>query len=178
MFKIEDHGVGEPHPLGDASDVVTDRVARGRVAARRRWVFRTTLMLVVTAVTLVLVLTWRRDQSTIQSAHGSLRSVTTDLQNAYDETGYLPSSFNKRGVTYYGNYADYAQKTSEPVILAHSGRVSLRLARDGHVVLSFEGGRVRQDWMSERELQVELQKLHVRYSAHIESIRSRPPELP
>ena len=140
-----------PSPYFSAG--LTDPILATRARARRRWAARTTVVLSLTGILLVLTVVWRRDTDTRNSwlrfAHRSAVAVQAQL----DQTGLLPADLPPAGGSYsfhYASYYDrfYAQRVSRPVLIAISPVVPLTFRSDGRSVLIYENGKVRAAWMT------------------------------
>jgi hypothetical protein len=121
--------------------------------ARRRWVFRTTTLLALTAVALCFFVAWRRDQMIISSRLQMLAGPVAQLQAEVNQLGWLPAlppEMSHEAFTYYVSDADrhYVSQTSDPVIVAVTAPVRLVLVEDGQAVIVYHKGKLEAKWMT------------------------------
>ena len=120
--------------------------------ARRRWVFRTTILLAVTAVALCFFVAWRRDQMMISTRLQMLADPVARRQAQVNQLGRLPAQPPEMGheaFTYYVSDADrhYVSQTSDSVIIAVTAPVQLVLMEDGRAVIVYYKGKLEAKWM-------------------------------
>lgn len=124
-----------------------------RRTARRRWVFRTTTLLAMTAVALCFFVAWRRDQSVISTRLQMLAGPVAQLQAQVEQIGRLPAQppeMAHEAFTYYLSDADrhYVSQTSDPAIVAVTAPVQLVLMEDGRAVIVYHQGKLEAAWMT------------------------------
>ena len=72
---------GSVHPPRDVEAPLGQRALDHKVQTRRRWVFRTSAILSLTAVLLCSLVTWRRDEITMADYLRSLAEPAVELQD-------------------------------------------------------------------------------------------------
>ncbi len=180
MPMIRELRVGTPGPFREADRGADERLLAGRARARRRWAIRTSLILLLTAATLCIFVTWRRDRMTVAWRLLSLKPAVATLQQRIDKFGMLPSVVPGLEKCYYASDSErfYAMNAAEPVIIAYQPRTHLMLRDNGRAVIIYEGGTVRQEWLPETGFRGTWRQQQERMKIFEEKMRSRPPELP
>ena len=185
MPMIDELRVGTNRPARDTGGIVDQRVVESRIRARRRWVLRTTLMLVLTAGILCLLVMWRRDETTVASCLALLDAPVSALQRSVEKYGWLPAGLPEPAAAaleggYYASNIErfYAMNTSEPVIIAFGRSVPLILGRDGRGVIEYHQGKVSRKWLSLTGFQRAWLKQEEQMRAFQEKVKSGPPPLP
>jgi hypothetical protein len=158
-----------------------ERVLASRVRARRRWVIQTGLFLMATALLLVLLVVWRRDSLSIATLLYTYEAPAAALQGRLDELGTLPAAVPDPHGEIIASYAGdaerfYAAHIDDPVIIAISRPVRLKLREDGRAVILHEGGKLRIEWMPTSRIGEAMQ-------AQLDAMRAfeqqrQPPQLP
>ena len=129
-----------------------ERASLNYQIARRRWVFRTTILLALTAVALCFLVTWRHDQMIINSRLQTLGKPVAQLQAQVNQLGWLPAQAPEMGnetFTFYASDSDrhYIYQTSEPVIVAVTAPVQLVLLADGRAVIVYHNKKLEAKWI-------------------------------
>lgn len=163
--------------------VVEQRVEASKARQRRRWVFRSAALLSITAVLLCILVTWRRDQLTIDAHLHRMAGTATQLQAYVDRYHYLPGMSEPIGAVsyvYYVTDADrfYASQVDHPVIIAITQPVELHLMETGRGVLIYEQGRVRPEWMSGSDFRQAFRQQQRDIENFEQKRRAAPPDLP
>jgi len=171
-----------PPPLATRSPA-EQRAATASVIARRRWAFRTTVMLSITAVALCFFVAWRRDRTVVQTQLDLLAQVVAKLQPQVDQLGLLPASLPKELgelLSYYANDADryYASQTSDPVIVAATPRVPLILMGEGRAAIIFHNGKMKVEWMNSHQFDTTWADQEQRIEQFEKKRRAQPIILP
>lgn len=174
-------GASRAHPLAGMS--MDERVVASRARARRQWVFRSLLLLSVTAGALILMIIWKRDESVIRMLLRSLEKPAEAMQVHVNRIGLLPATLpeaDKVNIAYYASYADrfYAQQADQPVIVAAGPTVRLALQTDGRCVILYDQGRISTAWMSLKEFHSRMVAQMQASEAFERQRRASPPELP
>jgi len=174
---------GSVHPLRDVEASLGRQVLDHKVQTRRRWVFRTSVILSLTAVLLCSLVTWRRDEITVANQLQVLAGPVAELQDRVDELGRLPAKtpeLSRGRLAFYASDADrfYASRVSEPVIIAATHPVQLLLTEDGRAVIIYRQGKIEVEWMTASEFDKALAGQKVEMEAFEQQRRSRPPNLP
>lgn len=158
-------------------------IAASRIQARRRWVFRTALLLSVSAMALCLLVAVRRDQMTKFEQMRSIEPVVAALQTQVTRLGQLPATLPDMPSRAQLSYApevvrDYAKATSEPVIVACTARQSLVVLKDGNCVVLLEDGELRAEWWDRLDFVAAWTAQTSRVDAWEEARRQSLPNLP
>lgn len=150
---------------------------------RRRWVFRSAVLLGVTAIILSFFVTWRRDETTVHAMQRSLKPALKHIQARLAQTGLLPGDLPPEmtaRVELHLTGADrfYASQTSEPVIIAAGPLVALHLKEDGRAVIIYHQNKVHSQWMSGREYEAAMAAQTAAMAEFERQRRAKPLNLP
>ncbi|MHC4441052.1 MAG: hypothetical protein ACYTF1_03880 [Planctomycetota bacterium] len=159
------------------------QVSASKARARRRWVIRSTVTLILTAAVLFLFIIWRRDQMTIEVGLRKFNDPVKALQNKIDSLKMLPALLpemsNLQGAYYaLADERRFAMNTSEPTIIAFGQPTHLFLGQDGLCVIIYHQGKVSAKWMNVTEFFQEQKKQKRKIKAFEKEFFSKPPELP
>jgi hypothetical protein len=132
------------------------RAALASAVVRRRWAFRTTVMLSITAVALCFFVAWRRDRMIVQGQLDLLTGIIAELKPHVDQLGLLPAGLPEdlqKSLNYYASDADryYVSKTSDAVIIAYTSPTALVLMGEGRAAIIFHNGKMEAKWMDAHE---------------------------
>ncbi|HSW47323.1 MAG TPA: hypothetical protein VLM89_17300 [Phycisphaerae bacterium] len=141
-----------PRTVRPPSTPVERRAASIQMQNRRKMVFRSTLLLALTAVALCFFVAWRRDQMTIAERLDSLSGIVQKLQAEVDQIGRLPATPPQphgEGLGYYASDADryYVTQTTDPVIIGATASTHLIYGEEGRVAIIYTRGRIEAKWM-------------------------------
>lgn len=137
--------------------VATYRSRRARLRLGRRLV-----PLVLAAAALCLLVSWQRDARHIEVARARLEPYIGPLDRYLRENGTLPLvypqypgqavSMASGEFTYVGtDVVAWARSANRAVVIGWDAGNSL-IGRNGHAVVMYDGGAVRADWLSTRDL--------------------------
>ena len=126
--------------------------------AHRRWVFRSTVLLALTAAGICFFVAWRRDDLTISARLDLLARPVAELQEQVNKLGRLPAeppTLDRESLNYYASDADryFAAHTQEPLIIGTTTSSQMLFKSDGRAVIIFERGKVRAQWMTDSAYQ-------------------------
>lgn len=181
MPMIHELEVDARRPASEANETLDQRILSSKARTRRRWAIRTALMLLVSAAVLCLFVMWRRDQAAVETFTRSLVPTLAALQGRIDALGWLPAVPPKLqpGYSYVSDGERFfAMSVPEPVIIGASPPLSLFLQADGRLVIIYESGKVRSQWLTLAEFESALLKQQDRMKAFEQERDSRPPVLP
>jgi hypothetical protein len=158
VFMTQAHTSSESRPVRglpplEAKTPMEERASLLRRMARRRWVFRMTILLALTAVALCFFVAWKRDQTVIDARLQLLAGPMAQLQDQVNQLGWLPAQSPELGneaFTYYVTDAvrHYVYQTSDPVIVAVTVPVQLVLKADGRAVIIYHKKKLEAKWLS------------------------------
>jgi len=151
--------------------------------ARRRWVFRTTILLALTAVALCFFVAWRRDKTIIEMRLQMLTGPLAQLQAQVDQLGWLPAQppeLNNEAFTYYVSDSDrhYVYQTSDPVIIAVTAPVPMVLLGDGRAVIVYHNRKLEAKWMSVSSFEKAWDRQHKKLEEFEQQRQAQPIVLP
>ena len=146
----------EHSPTLPRSAIVVDR-AKARLRIGRKLI-----VLVVAGAALCVVVVWHRDATHIEKACERLELHVAALQRHLDANGTLPARYapdtgsgaiSDTNVLRYAapEVIRWAMTAAEPVIVGHGPAKSL-IRANGYAVAIYEGGTLRVEWRSSREL--------------------------
>jgi hypothetical protein len=158
-------------------------IAASKAQARRRWVLRTSLMLVFSAAVLAGLIVERRDRWMIQEVTRAMTPAVTALQASTNDLGQLPASVPdvplRIRLAYASNLArEYARATGGPVIIANTPVRDLVFRRDGKGVIIYENGKIHAQWISAVDFLGQWKRQEALIRAWDEGRRLTPPVLP
>lgn len=169
----------DPYPDANQDSLIV----AGRVHARRRWITRTALALLASAVALCLVVVVNRDRDTVNGTLRSSAPFITALQGQIDALGQLPVELpvvaTRLSLAYVDDLTrEYAKTAREPVIIATSRGAPLVLGSNGNLVILYEQGKVRQEWWNRLDFVNAWQVQETRIKAWEAARRAANPCLP
>ena len=163
---------------------VDERIVESKVRARRRQVFRTIILLGLSAAMLCGFVIWRRDSLLVKSAlENAEKEPVSALQAKIDALGLLPASIpetHRGSLQSYAGDADrfYAMNADEPVIVGVSSPVTLILRPNGRYVIIYDKGKVHAEWLSLRDYDKAVEAQMARMKLFEDKRQARPPVLP
>jgi len=133
--------------------MMDDRISASKTRARKRWIIRTGLLLIITFVLLFVVVTWRRDQMNVEISLRTLDEPMAALQAKINELGRLPKYVPGFESAYYATDAErhFAMSSAEPTIIYVTPKTELILHQDGRGVIIYQQGKLIPKWMSSSE---------------------------
>ncbi len=154
-----------------------------RTQARRRWIFRTSLLLALSAALLCSIVFVRRDRMTVNDNMRAMDAVVLELQSRVDVLGQLPLSLpvtagSAKLVYAPGIVREYAREAPEAVIVASTPRIPLVLSSDGSPVVLYERGKVRREWWTRPQFVAAWQEQETRVKRWEQKRRATLPVLP
>jgi len=154
-----------------------------KVKTRRRWAFRTVLILAISAVLLCLLVMWRRDETAKTGQLQSLAELAATLQAQVNELGRLPAIIPEpslHNLDFYASDADrfYASRVSQPVIIAGTQPIHLLLTEDGRAVIIYQQGKIGAKWMTASEFEKAWDTQEAKITAFEQERKSSLPNLP
>lgn len=162
---------------------VFSAVPAGRARARRRWVLRSVVTLVMGAACVGLVTVVHRDRTAVQAAVAGIQELGQQIRLSVERWGRLPASVELKEDPPRIFYLDdavrlYVGQAGGSVIVAVGPKVDLVLLRDGRAILNYEQGRVRAEWVDETGFKERWSRQEAAVRAFEQELRSRPPVLP
>lgn len=153
--KLVDHEPQSAPPVQAAVAVDRSRKARWRLG-------RSVLPLVGMAIALCVVVVWQRDARHIEAERQRIRHLIEPLRRYVREIGTLPGVFpsyvdlpasaEMRDFTYVDEQMIRWCRNAERAIVVGYGRSQGLIGTNGHVVVIYENGELRDDWVSNRQL--------------------------
>ncbi len=182
----QDHPTDKDAAARPARSATIDPATRSpRMIAlgRRRWVFRSTVTLAMTAVVLCFFVAWRRDQNVIHNRIDALKAVVTELQSQVDSLGRLPADppeSSRLAFSYYVSDVEryYAPHAAEPMIIAATDPITMLFKSDGLAVIVYDKGKVSAAWMLNSEYENAREKQRERIDSFDKERMERPIVLP
>ncbi len=158
-------------------------VSAVRARARRRWVWRSAIMLAMGAGCVGLVTVVHRDRTAVRVAVAGVQELGQQIRLSVERWGRLPASVELKGNPPKVFYLDdavrlYAGQATGPVIVAVGPKVDLVLLPDGRALLYYEQGRLRAGWVDEAGFKASWSRQEDAIRAFEQELRSRPPVLP
>jgi len=175
---VSSTGLYKNHPSSPGQQVLTRQIQ-----TRRLWIFRTVVILSISAVFLCFLVMWRRDQLTVTLQVQSLEKPAAILQTRIDELGRLPAfvrEFSECNLAFYVSdiERDYAIQASGPVIIAATPPIELLLSENGRAVVIYQQGKVKPTWMTVSQYDKDRQEQVVAIQAFEQKRKLQPPVLP
>jgi len=157
-----------------------EQVVASKARARKRWIVRTTVVLLGAFVVFFLVVTLQRDAVHRDTVLGSSVKLCSELQASLDIWQRLPARVSALGQSYYASAIErqYAKQTLEPMIVVAFNTTQLMLRQDGRCVIVYEKGKVRPEWLALDEFRTRWAQQREKVRAFEKEWRSRPPQLP
>ena len=153
--------------MQQTSDTPTlESVAVGNT--RRRSTFRSLLLLAVASATLIVFILAIGDLRRKQNLLAQGQETVVELQGRVSSDGLLPSNLEPSSRTFSGgavlsfnwlepDKARALRASDRAVVAAYSNPILIALYWDGRVVVIFERGRFRTEWIANNEFDALLQ---------------------
>lgn len=150
---------------------------------RRRWILRSSILLLVSAGLITFLVMKRRDDMAVRGLLRSLDKSVLALQAQVDALGQLPARLPETNTTLQIAYATdaqraYAREADRPVIIATTPWLGRVTASEGAGVILYEHGKVWREWWTRPRLLGEWRAQEDRIRAFDRERREAVPVLP
>lgn len=170
-------------PVRNAATLPDKRAMAHRMQTRRLWVFRSVMILSISAVLLCFLVMWRRDKLTVAGWLRALAKPVATLQAQVDDLGRLPASeleLAENSLEFYASDADryYASQVTQPVIIAYTYPIQRLMSENGRVVVIYDQGKIETQWMTASHFNGVWEAQEAAIEAFEQHRRRRLPHLP